>query len=72
MQVIDNLEVALIDLEYAVADIAHCKASTSDPLKLADLEALLLKAVAAKRAVRLAVAALGPTRMGADAARRAA
>jgi len=72
MHVIDNLELALIDLEYAVADIAHCKASTSDPLRLADLEALLPKAMAARRAVRLAVAALGPTRTGADAARRAA
>ena len=55
MQAINDLELVLIELEYAAADYSHRQASTSDPLERADLEALLYKIVTAKRVVKYAL-----------------
>jgi PAS domain S-box-containing protein len=55
VQAVDNLELALIDLDYATADFSRGQASLSDPLERGDLEALLPKISAAKRMVQLAL-----------------
>jgi hypothetical protein len=55
VQAVDNLELALIDLEYAAADSSRGRTSFSDPLERADLEALLPKISAANRMVQLAL-----------------
>jgi hypothetical protein len=53
---LDNLEISLIELEYAAADFADRKASIDEP---GDLGALLSKLVEANRALLLAIDALG-------------
>jgi hypothetical protein len=55
VQAVDNLELALIDLEYATADFSRGRAAFSGPLERADLEALLPKISAANRMVQLAL-----------------
>ena len=55
IQAINNLELVLIELEYAAADYSHRKASTPDPLERADLEALLPKIRVATLAIRIAL-----------------
>jgi hypothetical protein len=50
---IRELEIALIELEYAAADFSHRKAS--EPLEFGDFDALLSKLMAANRAVQIAV-----------------
>jgi hypothetical protein len=58
MQTIGILEIALIELKYAAADLLHHK--DSDPLASQDLQALVLKIFAAAQAVQIALDALGP------------
>jgi hypothetical protein len=53
MQTIRTLESALIDLEYAAADYSYWKASTSDPLELAEMKAPKIRA--ARLMVRFAL-----------------
>ena len=48
-----ELQIALIELEYAAAEFSHRKAS--EPLELGDFDALLSKLMAANRAVQIAV-----------------
>jgi hypothetical protein len=55
MQTIGILEIALIELKYAAADLLHHK--DSDPLAS---QALVLKIFAAAQAVQIALDALGP------------
>jgi hypothetical protein len=55
MRTIRALESVLIDLEYDEADYSYCKASTSDPLELAEMKALLPKIRAARLMVRFAL-----------------
>jgi hypothetical protein len=55
MRAINDLELVLIELQYAAADNLHCKATTSDPLELADLGAELPKIRAAMLAVKFAL-----------------
>jgi PAS domain S-box-containing protein len=59
VQAVDNLELALIDLEYAASDFSRGQTSFSDPLERADLEALLPKISAANRMVQLALDGFG-------------
>ena len=58
-QAVDNLELALIDLEYAASDFSAGQTSFSDPLERADLEALLPKISSANRMVQLALDGFG-------------
>jgi len=55
MQAIDYLKLGLIELQYAAADCSQRKASTSDPLERADMEALLSKITMARLAVQFAL-----------------
>jgi HPt (histidine-containing phosphotransfer) domain-containing protein len=55
VQAVDNLELALIDLEYAASDFSRGQAALFDPLERSDLEALLPKISAANRMVQLAL-----------------
>jgi hypothetical protein len=50
-----NLETALIELEYAVADFGDTKASVINPLEFRDLGALVSNLVEANRAVQIAI-----------------
>jgi CheY-like chemotaxis protein len=59
VQAVDNLEVALIDLENAASDFSRGQTSFSAPLERADLEALLPKISAANRMVQLALDGFG-------------
>jgi PAS domain S-box-containing protein len=54
-QAVDNLELALIDLEYATADFSRGQAPFSDHSERADLEALLPKISATNRRIQLAL-----------------
>jgi hypothetical protein len=54
-QTIDDLELALIDLEFATADFVAKKSSITKPNQL---DALLTKLTTANRAAELAMAAL--------------
>ena len=54
-QTIDDLELALIDLEFATADFVAQKSSITKPNQL---DALVEKLATANRAAQLAVAAL--------------
>jgi hypothetical protein len=56
---LNELELALIEVEYATADFNHRKASVAETLELGDFEALLSKLMAATRAVQLALSTLG-------------
>ena len=58
-RIVEHLELALIELEYATADFAHRKASTATRLELNDLEAVRVKMNAANRAMELAIDILG-------------
>lgn len=69
-QVIEHLEIALIELEYASADFAHRKAASGQPPDLTDLEAVRIKIQAASRAMQLALDVMCETKLG--AAHRAA
>ena len=60
MQAIDYLQLALIDLGYAEADLSDAQASTSDFEEQADLIGRLSKIRGAILAVRLALGTLGP------------
>jgi hypothetical protein len=55
---INALELALIELEYAVADFRPVSASQTQPLKRGDFDALVSRLIAAKRAVQIAASAL--------------
>ncbi len=57
-RIVEHLELALIELEYAAADFAHKKAAT-EAVELADLQAMRLKMMAATRAMDLAIQILG-------------
>jgi hypothetical protein len=54
---VSELEISLIELEYAAADFSQRK--VSEPLELWGFDALLSKLMAANRAVQIAVNALG-------------
>lgn len=56
LQAIDELELTLIDLEFAAADFIARKASINKPN---DLETLVGKLAAANRMIQISVAALG-------------
>ena len=58
-RIVEHLELALIELEYATADFAHRKAATATRLELNDLEAVRVKMNAANRAMDLAIDILG-------------
>jgi hypothetical protein len=66
MQSINHLELALIELEYAIADSLDCKTTTSDRLERADMEVLLPKIRMAKLAVQFALDALDSMQSSAD------
>lgn len=52
--IVDNLELALIELEYAAADFAD-KKSSATAIELGDLHAMRLRMTAARRALDLAI-----------------
>jgi hypothetical protein len=58
MQTIENMEIALIELQYAAADLVHYK--DSDLLASQEVQALVLKISAAAQAVQIALDVLGP------------
>lgn len=58
-RIVEHLELALIELEYATADFAHRKAATGTRIELIDLEAVRVKMNAANRAMELAIDILG-------------
>ncbi len=58
-RIVEHLELALIELEYATADFAHRKASNGSALELVDLETVRVKMNAANRAMELAIELLG-------------
>ena len=55
-QAVTNLEILLVELQYAVADLAYEKAPMTDALQSGDWDARLLKLMAASRAVQIAIA----------------
>jgi len=55
--IVENLELALIELEYAAADFTDKKSSES-VIELGDLQAMRLRMNAARRALDLAIAIL--------------
>jgi hypothetical protein len=56
---INALEIAMIELEYAVADLRHVlTTSQAEPLKRGDFDALVSQLIAAKGAVQIAASAL--------------
>ena len=55
MHTIVRLEQVLIELAYEAADCSYRKASTSDPLELARIEALLQELRSARIAVQFAL-----------------
>jgi hypothetical protein len=55
---LDSVERALIELEYAVADFGHWKASTTENSQPVDLKSLLSRLTEATSAVQIAVEAL--------------
>jgi hypothetical protein len=57
--VVKNLEVALIELEYALADFSYRLKSTRNFSEAKELESLLWKLVAAKCTIENAISALG-------------
>ena len=69
-QVIEHLEIALIELEYASADFTHRKVLSGLPPDLTDLEAVRAKIQAANRAMQLALEVMGGDRF--DMTERAA
>ena len=66
MQAIDYLQLALIDLGYAEADLSDAQASTSDFEVQADLIGKLSKIRGAILGVRLALGTLGPKALDAQ------
>jgi hypothetical protein len=68
---LDCVEKALIELEYAVADFGHWKASRTEILESGDLNSLLSRLTESTRAVQIAVEAL-KTRLPNDASLSAA
>ena len=54
---VSELEISLIELEYAAADFSHRK--VSEPLELWGFDALLSKLMAANRAVQVALGTWG-------------
>jgi len=67
MQAIDYLQLALIDLGYAEADLSDAQASTSDFEEQVDLIRMLSEIRGATLAVRLALGILGPQAYRRDA-----
>ena len=66
--VFNEIEIALIDLEYAAADFNHTAGAR--PQNVADYEELLSNLVRANRAVQLAIFAFGRrSTNGAEASR---
>jgi hypothetical protein len=61
-KIADVLELALIELEYAVADFLHERSSADVEARRRDLAALLSKLLAANRTVQNAIAALDAPR----------
>ena len=59
-KIVDRLELALIELEYAAADFAHKKSAT-DAVELRDLVEVQRKMQAATRAMDLAIQLLAAT-----------
>ena len=58
-QAVTNLEILLVELQYAVADLAYEKAPMTDALQSGDWDARLLNLMAASRAVQIAIAGSG-------------
>ena len=58
-QAVTNLEILLVELEYAAADLACAKAPMTDALQSGDWDARLLKLMAASRAVQIAIGGSG-------------
>ena len=54
-RIVEHLELALIELEYATADFTYKKAASANVLELIDLEAVRVKMNAANRAMELAI-----------------
>ena len=55
-QAVTKLEILLVELQYAVADLAYEKAPMTDALQSGDWGARLLNLMAASRAVQIAIA----------------
>jgi hypothetical protein len=68
---LDGVERALIELEYAVADFGHWKASATENSESVDLKSLLSRLTEATSAVQIAVEAL-KRRLPTDASLNAA
>lgn len=60
--VVERLEVALIELEYASADFAHSRADAAEELDVVVLNQVAVKLSAAHRAMQLAMQVLGDKR----------
>ena len=58
-QAVTNLEILLVELEYAAADLACAKAPMTDALQSGDWDARLLKLMVASRAVQIAIGGSG-------------
>jgi hypothetical protein len=58
-QAVTKLEILLVELQYAVADLAYAKAPMTDALQSGDWDARLFKLMAASRAVQIAIAGSG-------------
>lgn len=54
-QAVTKLEILLVELQYAVADLAYAKAPMTDALQSGDWDARLLKLMVASRAVQIAI-----------------
>ena len=54
-EAVTNLEILLVELQYAVADLASEKAPMTDALQSGDWDARLLNLMAASRAVQVAI-----------------
>ena len=59
-QATDHIELAFIELEYARADFAHCRASTSEQSDISHLKSALVKLAVADLALQIAICALAP------------
>lgn len=58
-RVVEHLEIALIELEYATADFAEHRAKGVRPVDAAALEDVRRKLISANRALHLALEVLG-------------
>jgi hypothetical protein len=69
-KIADVLELALIELEYAVADFLHQSSSGDPEARRHDLDTLMSKLLGANRTVQNAIAALDAAKPAAAATTR--